>query len=316
MSNLFRQLSSIIGRDGALSKFEKATRVSNDPGLSISYTLLIRFRVLAEWLARRVLEGFGKRQRLAKLRSFRGSRNQIGALVLANGPSLGKLDPLALKNQVESEVLEVWCVNYFPLTETCTLLAGRYFLVLSDPATTPDSDDPATVRLWETIRKNRPSQIFVPTTWSPIPELREFAEVVTYFNDLSLEGWTKNIAPTRARAYLSLTAYKALALASYFDYQEVLVLGFDNSMYQTLRVDEKNNLIQNSNHADGANSKSTTELNGEYRNGISDYFYDISRGFRDLNKFFPKKKIRNLDAASNIDSFEKIEKHRLIKSMN
>lgn len=154
----------------------------------------------------------------------------------------------------------------------------------------------------------------MPTTWSAIPELLEFSGVITFYNDLSLEGWTKNINPTRARAYSSLTAYKALALATYFDYQDILILGFDNSMYQTLEVDEKNNLIQGSNHADGASSKAVTLLNSEYRNGISDYFYDVSKGFRDLNVFFPKVKIQNLDSASKIDAFRKIERHPLIKS--
>lgn len=297
-------LKAAVEASKLLKNVELATRPSNNAYLSLSYVFAIKLRVLVEWATRRIFEN-PKRGRLLKgLKALENSRKAINALVLANGPSLERLAVEEVKNEVVAGKIEVWGVNYFPLSPLARNLNGKYKLVLSDPGNRPSNTNLQTKKLWEQVLSDE-SQIFVPVSWASEPLIQSEFGRFTFFDDTSLEGWTKNIKPFRARGYSSLTAYKALALATHFGYREILILGFDNSMYKTLEVSAGNHLLQNPNHAKSTESSVNVDLSAHYRRGVADYFFDASRSFLDLKLMFSKFQIKNLDPSSNVDAFEK-----------
>lgn len=303
--SLYSRVESLIELSPALRRLELLTRPNNGPGLSLSRLFLVKLRVVAEWLFRRVLETQMRAKTIAVLKSLRNSKAEKIALVLANGPSLSKLDIKKVSAKVAHGDLEIWGVNYFPLSHFANVFESAYKLVLSDPETKPTSKVQAAQKLWEELLLHPPKKIFVPVSWSSLEEIRRLGERIIYFDDLSLEGWTSNVSPVRARGYSSLTAYKALAISQYLGYKETFILGFDNSMFQTLVVNEKNELYQKSNHAPGTGSESDAPIKTSHPFGTSDYFYDLSKSFYDLKKYFGKFPIINLDKHSLVDAFEK-----------
>jgi hypothetical protein len=126
-----------------------------------------------------------------------------------------------------------------------------------------------------------------------------------------LEGWTRNISPLRARGYLALTVYKAIAISIFLGFRETKIIGVDNSMFQTISVDADNRLIQQPNHFFTKGGK-TSDLTDFYPKGISDYFYDVSLCFYFLRRCFVGQPVSNLDPHSLVDVFPKPSSSELI----
>ena len=145
----------------------------------------------------------------------------------------------------------------------------------------------------------------MPISWFYLIQTdSELAERTLFFDDSGLEGWTKNISPTRARGYLPLTAYKALAFAGYLDFRRINIIGIDKSMFRTVAVDFENRLIQYPNHFFERGAV-TTDISGAYPTGINDYFRDMSLCFGSLASYFVGLPIVNLDVESLVDCFPK-----------
>ena len=108
----------------------------------------------------------------------------------------------------------------------------------------------------------------------------------------------------KPRGYLSLTAYKALAVSIYLGYKEIFILGIDNTMYQTVDVDQDNLIHLDGNHFYEDLSK---ESSGTfYPSGMADLFYDYSLCFLDLRRCFGKQSnVTHLDPYSKVDAFRK-----------
>jgi hypothetical protein len=167
--------------------------------------------------------------------------------------------------------------------------------------------------MWKRIRANPPGKLVVPVSWFKIMTSEsEIASQILYFDDSGLEGWSKNISPLRPRGYLALTAYKALAFASFLGFNRIYIIGIDNSMFRSIAVDEQNRLMQYPNHffEQGA---VTTDVSAMYLNGMSDYFRDMSLCFSSLSKYFSHLPIFNLDEDSLVDCFPKESTSSLLK---
>ena len=69
------------------------------------------------------------------------------------------------------------------------------------------------------------------------------------FNDFET-SWilSSNINPLYPRSFLTLSAYKALAIATYCGYDKVYICGFDNTYIRDLGCDENNKLYRIINH--------------------------------------------------------------------
>lgn len=245
-----------------------------------------------------------ERKNLWAEKKSRNTKGNVAALVLANGPSLNKLNIKTLASLQQAGQLEVFGVNFFPLGEV-GLRVKLNFLTLSDPETKPSHQSLANKRLWNHVRSEPKLKLICPTSWSKELSGASLPNKIFYFDDRSLEGWSRNISPLRPRGYITMTAFKALAFAVHLGYDSVFLLGFDNDMFRGVEVDGKNRIIENPWHSigtDGGREAKELKLEG----GLSDYFYVVSKSFQDLRLFSRIKTVTNLDPSSLVDCFEKI----------
>jgi len=255
---------------------------------------------------------FGFRRRALKpLRELSNLCHANDALVMGNGPSTQRLNWQAVVD-AQSRGMSVFAINYFPLAPEFKLIQPNY-LVLSDPIMKPNSNsDSRNEELWITIQKTSSMNLIVPLSWyRSIKAQNNILNSILYFDDSGLEGWTRNISPLRARGYLALTAYKAIAISIFLGFRETKIIGVDNSMFQTISVDSENRLIQQSNHFFTKGGK-TSDLTAFYPKGISDYFYDVSLCFYFLRRCFVGQPVSNLDPHSLVDAFPKQSSSELI----
>jgi hypothetical protein len=117
-----------------------------------------------------------------------------------------------------------------------------------------------------------------------------------------------------------MTSYKALAIAAFFKYHSIYLIGFDNNLFRSISTDEENRIIQGGNHAGKSNYQDVRNVSSFYPSGIGDYFYDVSYLFLRLRRCFSNLPIINLDKYSLVDAFSKkvvdLEMGKLIKPLD
>jgi hypothetical protein len=294
-----------------LGPLERTLAVTTFPSFSIWHILAIKGRILLEWAVKRCLVLGFRRRALKPLRALGKSRQPDDALVIGNGPSAQTLDWAAVADR-QNKGMAVFAINYFPLSPEFGLVQPNY-LVLSDPIMKPSSNsDLRNEELWIKIQENSTMNLIVPLSWYRVMKARDsLSNIILYFDDSGLEGWTRNLSPLRARGYLALTVYKAIAISIFLGFRETKIIGVDNSMFQTISVDADNRLIQHPNHFFTKGGK-TSDLTDFYPKGISDYFYDVSLCFYFLRRCFVGQPVSNLDPHSLVDAFPKPSSSELI----
>jgi hypothetical protein len=294
-----------------LGRIERTLAVTTFPNFSIWHVFAVKARIVLEWMVKRCLVLGFRRRALRPLRALGKSRKSDDALVIGNGPSAQTLDWAAVADK-QNRGMAVFAINYFPLSQEFGLVQPNY-LVLSDPIMKPSSNsDSRNEELWISIQKNSTMNLIVPLSWYRVMKAQiSLSNSILYFDDSGLEGWTRNISPLRARGYLALTVYKAIAISIFLGFRETKIIGVDNSMFQTISVDADNRLIQQPNHFFTKGGK-TSDLTDFYPKGISDYFYDVSLCFYFLRRCFVGQSVSNLDPHSLVDAFPKPSSSELI----
>ena len=122
------------------------------------------------------------------------------------------------------------------------------------------------------------------------------------FVDSELRMWNKNLNPLLPRGYLSMTLYKSLALAIWFGYEKIFIIGMDNTYPRTVYCNLDNKFINHEIHAAGADF--AVDMSGMYGT-VGDGIVDISLLFYDARKF-TRENVINLDQYSLTDAFKKI----------
>jgi len=279
-----------------------------NPGLSVSRQAAKKLFVLygygrSRWAANGYLGSA-----LSNMREEAGSRNGREAIVIANGHSTNQLDPDRVSEALNTG-LDVFAVNSFLLSDLSRRITPSHY-VLSDGFHKPDTGDDLSMRLWEVLDANPQIQLLAPHTWYPI--LRDRRPSTMYFNDCGLEGWTKNISPTKPRGYLTLTAYKALSIAIHFGYERIHIIGFDNTNYLNYHVNESGRIsFGGDTHFYSAGSPDV-DASDMYPQGMADCLFDYSLSLLDLERCFGHAPIYNLDVNSNTRAFAKIVDSRFI----
>jgi len=272
--------------------------------MKLSSLALQKIGVLTNFLFA-IPELFSYRSALIGLRSVKNSKNNRVALLIANGPSAGILNLTKVKMEVQSGKLDLYLINFSILDDKFRQLQPNY-LVLSDEATRPDANSGRNHQLWDLISQLKSLQVITPMLWhgkyTQLP-CDDFS--CLHFVDVSLISWTENCSPLFPYGYVPLTAYKALSVANFMGYSEILLSGYDNSMFRSVSVDSKNRLIEGPNHSSG-NYKDSNDLTELYENGIADYFYGLSLSFLSLQNAFKNLPITNLGIDSEVDCFPKI----------
>lgn len=300
------EILKIIKNNSLLNKLERISSTVHNPGLSISNLILIKTRILFEWVIRNIFSIFEVKRAKNHNRKFTKIAFSETALVLGNGPSIMNLNHLSVKEAQAQGKLDVFTVNRFLQSKIYSEGLTPDFLTLTDPMNHPDSEFEPEV--WEELMKNFHVKLIAPMHWySAI--MQKFPEILPrtiFIKDSSLEGFTKNINPNRSRGYFQFTLFKALAFAVSKNYKKIYVLGMDNSFFQTLEIDQHNKIIQKSNHAIGT-EQLDQDMTQFFIGGVADYFYFISILFKNLREVFSNYPIENLDLSSYVDAFTKSE---------
>jgi hypothetical protein len=139
---------------------------------------------------------------------------------------------------------------------------------------------------------------------------------VIYFNDREFRWMRRSINPVRPRSYVSLTLYKALAIAIYLGYAEIYVLGMDNNEFAFYDSNSENSVFVNFSKyfADGMSSAvvNAQQKPEGFTSGLAGRLQFFGQIYGDLKKF-SKYPVWNLDEKSLVDAFPKLVNHSLIK---
>jgi hypothetical protein len=235
------------------------------------------------------------------------------ALIIAHGHSTSRLNVEGVARAVE-QGLDVFAINNFYATELSSSISPTH-LVLSDPFTGPSSHRAMAAKIWNELDQDPEVQLIAPHGWYPELNIRRTSTL--YFNDCGLQGLTKNISPMRPKGYVSRTAFVALAVAIYMGYDRIFIIGFDNTMHRSFRVDEFGGAqLGDTSHFYGTYSESGDPWadGGNYRD-MADFLFSDSLCLVDLDRCFSSSPVVNLDLESSTRAFKKIADPRLINEV-
>lgn len=238
------------------------------------------------------------------VRALKGIARGRHAVVLGNGPSL---DLLATDNLTEID--DVFAVNDF-YKHKVSVEVRPSFYVLSDNLDVDNLSNEPNGGLTSYIIKSR-SSLVLPHT---IKNLSNPANLkVHYFDDRQTFRPFGGIRPDRPRSYISVTLYKALALAQYMGYERIFVLGLDNTEFASYRGTRDNQIFRSElSYADlGAGFQASARLMKEFEYGMAGRMQSYSHLFGDLFKF-DRSRIVQLDQHSIVDAFNKVSEHPLL----
>jgi hypothetical protein len=237
------------------------------------------------------------------------------ALVLGNGPSLDRLIP----SQANLYFDDIFVVNgFFDLRISKDLTPSYY--CLSDPISLKelsDLDRNGGNRFREYLHQNADCVLLLPHTW--ISKDLNLPNKTVYFDDRERTFFSHSITPLKPRSYTSVTLYKALAFACYMEYENVYILGFDNTEFYSY-VGGLNNKVTNSGMTYATRKNQIKNLNENFDlplfvSGMAGRMQSYAHLFGDLLSF-SENPIINLDSSSLTDAFPKISEHPSIKDYN
>ena len=270
-------------------------------GLSIPRILLYWLDTVARnWYYRLkvVLPHYGLLRRTQRLK---GSKVGKQALVLANGPSVAKLDPAKISRLQRESGLEVFAVNSFISSPMADIVKPDYYL-LSDPAFfQPDKFPHLTDRLTRDMTRLAEADIpcFVPLErYNGVA----FRQKYGYYDRGNL--FLNNITITGPRSYISMTSYKALAAACFMGYSQIFICGFDNDYFLNVVIDEHNEMYYIDRHFYDKPGATPTRVRDTDAHSMGELLYSHHFLFKDLEKF-QQYPIVNLSKDSLVDCFPK-----------
>lgn len=289
---------------------ERITSPHTHPGGSVWRTAVQKLRVLFTFGARRLLMGPGREDALAGLRDLGGSCRGKEALVIGSGPSAEKLNIREVKKRQSAGTLVVVATNYFLHSPMAKTLAPDY-LVWADSAFDPKNRKKSAAE-WKEVEAAAGITVIVPWSWRKSILGTPMGARSLYFDNDSLEGWSKSISPLRPRGYQGSTGVKALAMALHLEPSAVLLIGLDLSYYRNFIVDSDNRLLRQPSHVAGTDS-GTQDIGTHSVHGLADALYSTANQFLALHTHFAGRSVTNLDPDSLVDAFPKASAHPLMK---
>jgi hypothetical protein len=294
----------------AVSKLERWSSPHTHPGHSVWRVAVVKLRVLAMFVIRRLSQGGGRRNALRDMKNLKGAASGKTVLVVGSGPSAASLNEKEVARGQKADTLMVVATNHFlasPLAKTIT----PDFLVWSDDGFHPRLCSINTER-WELLAKHPSTALVVPWTWKKDIDRSGIKNQVLFFDDDSLETWSKNISPLKPRGYQGTTGAKALALAVHLGGKSTQVIGLDLSYIKNFAVNADNSITRHPTHLAGTDS-GQQDLTGYTLLGMADLLYSTANHFRAFHTHFSRRNISTLDPNSLVDAFPKIIDSPLIK---
>jgi len=226
-------------------------------------------------------------------------------LILGNGQSQDYLSKNNLKFLIKNN-FHVIVVNYWNLNKKFKKIIPNY-IVISDRRIL-DNDKKKKFffkknkSLIKYLQSNKNINVICPFLHIHLVGRYIDKTRIIGFCDTELRSFYSNVNPLLPRGYLSSTVYKAIAMALWFSYKEIYLLGLDNTYPRDLYSDKNNSMLTLENHAGIKNSiLDMTNLYGSF----SDLLIEISYLFKDIKKFSKFQNIYNLDVHSLTNVFKK-----------
>jgi hypothetical protein len=245
------------------------------------------------------------REWLIDLCKLKNSKAGTKALVIGNGPSQGYMK-VAFLNAFRDTGGEVFVVNFWNQNRHLAAFIPDY-LMISDPATLRFEDDTRpiydnNVSLLNYLECNATIRVICP-----FPRCRELSNMLGWdrvigFTDTELRGISDNISPIYPRGYLTMTLYKALAMALFFGYDDIYVIGMDNTYPRNIYCDEQNRILNLEKHSGIADS--IADQSSLYP-CVGVLLKELATLFLDAGKFAGSGIVKNLDRYSLTDAFPK-----------
>jgi CMP-N,N'-diacetyllegionaminic acid synthase len=247
---------------------------------------------------------------IKKLSAIKGSKKGKRAIVIGNGPSQGLISSKMLQKFTDAEN-DVFSVNFWSQNAELSIVAPQY-LVISDPSTLTESkingsyskyliDSGKALKAYLLEHQN----IILVAPADQLNNLKDIFGVhrVLGFIDTDMRWISSNIDPRMPRGYLSMTLFKALALAIHMGYDQIYLVGMDNTYPRDIFCDEKNRILNYERHA--ATADYLIDVSSQIPT-MDVWAQDIFQLFHDLRRCFSGTKVLNLDCYSLTDVFPKI----------
>ena len=249
---------------------------------------------------------------IKNLSSLMASKAGKRALVLGNGPSLGYLTGEQLR-RFQTGGGDFFSVNFWTLTHLGEVAPD--YQVISDGSTLADSKSKFGSQLSDEFkRKNAMLEAFLLENdhvkiFCPLVRVKELgvrfgSKRIIGFVDHEMRALSANIDPRFPRGYASLTLFKALALANFLGYEQICLLGMDNTFPRDTYCDSYNHIYRLERHAGGDDT--IFDQSAVYP-AMDVWAQDILDLFSDLHRCFKGCPVLNLDPYSLTDVFRKID---------
>ena len=300
-----------------LKKFYINTNKANFSKNHLILLIYLKLKYLSFGIIYFLWEFFFHINQIRLLLRLKSAYKNNTALVLANGPSQDLISKDELKQFIDHGG-KLFVVNYWFLNEKIKNIVPN-FLVISDIKIIKSKNKffkENNSRLKKYILKYQNMKIIC--TIRMAKEIKKIINPnrIICFCDSELNGFTSNIKPIYPRGYLSSTVYKAIAMAVWFSFKKIYILGVDNTYPKNIYVDINNQMYNHEVHA-GINYKNSSLVNiSDKYSSISDFFYETAILFDDAKKLNINKNIINLDKYSLTDAFPKINFYKgLLKNL-
>jgi hypothetical protein len=249
-------------------------------------------------------------EKMNNLRLAKNTKTGKNALILGNGPSLDKLLPERVRDYVD----DIFVVNEFCLTKLSNNLVPSFY-VLSDGNSFKESETGSLYSLSllnKFVEQNNMTLVLPHTVDTKLFDSTN----ILFFDDREI-GIGSRIDPTKPRNYISVTLYKAFAVAQHMGYEKIFVLGLDNTEFSAYRGTTDNKIFHTRNNYASEKAGSLVGEEGrtmdEFKYGMAGRMESYALLFGDLFKF-DRTKFIMLDKNSLIDAFEKLETHPMIRN--
>lgn len=288
------------------NKLRELYKKRNEP-YNISNPLLYFFIFFVDYALyiRYLLKNLKNHKYMKATRLLQNTMKDQNAFVFANGPSLNKLDLKKVKAYQQNLGYKIICVNSF-LGKFSSQIIPDYY-VISDPVYFGYNEDLLKEGRLEELKADLQLieqyniTVFIPLAFQDRVNLKTN---VYYFNDFELKWFNNNVTDiTKPRAYLSMTAYKALAISTFLGFKNIYISGFDNNWFKSIEVDKENNMYYKNEHAINQACSGKHMVPKKESENIGSLLNSHSTLFLDLYKF--PKNIINLDGESLLDAFTK-----------
>lgn len=233
---------------------------------------------------------FNKRNKI--LKSLKNIKTKKRAVIICGGPSFDeKMIKHILENRKE---LDVYAINYYCLNKISAKIIPDFYL-LSDPHNFSFNIDRLKEKNKQLDNYLYDNSINLIAPYGIKSELKRQPNI--FFNDIESLLFGKT-SPIYARGYRSNSSFKAISMASFFDYESIIVCGLEYNYPKKLLIKNRKLILLDEHHYGFEES----DYNIHFKNmshALNWWSYD----YKYINKFSDNR-IKIYSNETYIDSFE------------